>query len=141
MAKGNVIWARDCLSFDVCDSSGKIFKRDWEKVLFPFSESFFSENSVFHFLSNKRDKEDDMPFAQRLCDTTDGKWKWFAGRWVGSANTGACTIKVLPRFGNLSLFALLEEIFFRRRHQIPVHLSCHHSPLEENTDPHGSQDH
>ncbi len=110
MAKENVIWARDCLSFDVCKSR-KNYKGDWEKELRSFSDCFLSENSVFHFLSNKRDKEDDMHFAQRLRDTTDGEWKWFAGRWVGSVKTGACTIKVLPRFGNLSLFALLEEIF------------------------------
>ena len=66
--------------------------------------------SVFHFFSNKRNKEDDMPFAQLLRDR-DNKSKLFAGRWVGSAKTTDCTIKVLPRFGNIALFALLEEIF------------------------------
>jgi len=71
-----------------------------------------SGQSVFHFLSNKRNKEDDMPFAQWLRDVNgDNDWKWFAGRWVGSVKTDKYTIEVRPRFGNLSLFVLLDEIF------------------------------
>jgi len=113
MAKENVICANDCSPFYCSDESKKGFRENeaWQKMLVHFSDSFMSDNhSIFHFFSNKRNKEDDMPFAQLLRDR-DNKMQWFAGRWVGSVKTDNCTIKVLPRFGNLALFALLEEIF------------------------------
>ena len=113
MAKENVIKANDCCPFDCDETSKKDFRKNenWQKLLVSFSDSFLSDSqSVFHFLANKRNKEDDMPFAQLLRDR-DNKLKWFAGRWVGSVKQDKYTIKVLPRFGNLALFALLEEIF------------------------------
>lgn len=106
----NIISAGDCCPFSPADSCYKNF--NWQDSLRDFSNHFLSEQSVFHFLSNKRDKEDDKPFAQWLRDV-NGKndWKWFAGRWVGSVKTDKYTIEVRPRFGNLSLFVLLDEIF------------------------------
>ena len=110
MAKENVIYAKDCCPFDV-EPSRKGGFQDWKEKLVSFSDSFISDNqSIFHFLSNKRNKADDMPFAQLLRDR-DNKLQWFAGRWVGYVKKDNYAIKVLPRFGNLALFALLEEIF------------------------------
>jgi 5-methylcytosine-specific restriction endonuclease McrBC regulatory subunit McrC len=113
MAKENVIKANDCCPFDCDETSKKDFRKNenWQKLLVSFSDSFLSDSqSVFHFLANKRNKEDDMPFAQLLRDR-DNKLKWFAGRWVGSVKTENCIIRVSPRFGNLALFSLIEEIF------------------------------
>lgn len=115
MAKDNIIRAIDCHPFDVSKSSKEAFKNNWVSELLSFSDNFLSEHSVFHFIANIKDKEDDVPFAQLLHFWNDENkkmaWKWCAGRWVGSAKMKTCTIEVLPRFGNLSLFALLEEIF------------------------------
>lgn len=108
--KDNIISANDCCPFSPAESCYKSF--NWQDSLREFSNHFLSAQSVFHFLSNKRDKEDDMPFAQWLRDVNgDNDWKWFAGRWVGSVKTDEYTIEVRPRFGNLSLFVLLDEIF------------------------------
>jgi 5-methylcytosine-specific restriction endonuclease McrBC regulatory subunit McrC len=108
--KENIISACDCCPFSPTESCRKNF--DWQDSLRVFSNRFLSGHSVFHFLSNKKNKEDDMPFAQWLRDVNgDNDWKWFAGRWVGSAKTENSTIEVRPRFGNLSLFVLLDEIF------------------------------
>lgn len=108
MAKGSIN-GKDCTLFDKLDIHQ-------EEVLRSFSNKFLANgNSVFHFIANAKNKEDDTPFAQLLhiWDNENKKWdwKWCAGRWVGSAKTKSYAIKVLPRFGNLSLFALLEEIF------------------------------
>jgi 5-methylcytosine-specific restriction endonuclease McrBC regulatory subunit McrC len=107
MAK-NIICTEDCSPFrtESCTNNS-----DWQKPLQDFSNHFLSDQSVFHFLSNKKNKDDDMPFAQWLRDVNSNTWKWFAGRWVGSAKTDKYTIRVSPRFGNLSLFVLLDEIF------------------------------
>lgn len=110
--KDNIISADDCCPFSPADSCYKNFKCKWQDSLREFSNLFLADQSVFHFLSNKRDKEDDKPFAQWLRDVNgDNDWKWFAGRWVGSVKTDKYTIEVRPRFGNLSLFVLLDEIF------------------------------
>lgn len=119
MAKENIIFAHDCRPFFPADSCKKDF--DWKQHLQSFSETFISEgNSVFHLLSNARNKEDDMPFAQYLREWDEKNkkwvWKWCAGRWVGNItvvdkpNT-AYQIKVAPRFGFLSLIKMIEEIF------------------------------
>lgn len=107
--------AKDCIKGNDCTLFDKLDSRQ-EEALRTFSYDFLANgNSVFHFIANARNKEDDMPFAQLLhvWDNENKKWnwRWCAGRWVGSAKTKTCSIEVLPRFGNLSLFALLEEIF------------------------------
>lgn len=107
--KENIISADDCCLFSPPESCIKGF--NWQKSLQDFSNHFLSDQSVFHFLSNKRTEKDDMPFAQWLLDVNSNSWEWFAGRWVGSVKTKECTIEVHPRFGNISLFVLLDEIF------------------------------
>ena len=119
MAKENIIFAHDCSPFSPADNCKKGF--DWEQSLQSFSKTFISEgNSVFHLLSNARNKEDDMPFAQymRYWDEENKKWVWgwCAGLWVGNITVDAkpntsYQIKVAPRFGFLSLFKMIEEIF------------------------------
>lgn len=109
----NIIETKDCCPFNLTENK--------EKVLRSFSETFMADgNSVFHFISNTKNKEDDMPFAQllRIWDEENKKWewKWCAGRWVGDIKVSdtpknTCQIKVVPRFGYLSLFTMLEEIF------------------------------
>ncbi len=109
-----IIRSKDCSLFDELNGHQ-------EKGLSFFTDKFLANgNSVFHFIANSRNKEDDMPFAQllRFWDDENKKWiwKWCAGRWVGSCmvQSDAATfyqIKVIPRFGYLSLFMLLEEIF------------------------------
>lgn len=87
------------------------------EILQLFSQDFLSsDNRVFHFFADRRNKEDDVPFAQWLRDANDeNKWKLFAGRWVGSTtiikDEKSYTIKVSPRFGDTSLFVLLDELF------------------------------
>ena len=115
MARKNhkLISARDCSSFDNFDHIGD----DSIEILQHFSRDFLSnDNSVFHFLANERNKEEDVPFAQWLRDANDeNKWKLFAGRWVGATaiikGEKSYSIKVSPRFGDISLFALLDELF------------------------------
>ena len=107
-----LISARDCCPIDNFENLGE----DSIKILQQFSRDFlYSNNSVFHFLVNGRNKEEDMPFAQWLRDANDeNKWKLFAGRWVGSStikDKKSYTIKVFPRFGDTSLFVLLDELF------------------------------
>lgn len=118
MAKVNIISAKDSSTFSINESCYVNAKNSWQKFLFDFSNSFLSDHSVFHFSPNKKNIEDDVPFAQLLRNANDNnKWEWFAGRWVGKttiqrkSNEESYTIKVEPRFGNLSLFVLLEEIF------------------------------
>lgn len=105
----NIITSKDCSLFDKLNGPQ-------EKELKSFTDKFFANgDSVFHFITNARNKEDDMPFAQLLRIWDDGNqkwdWKWCAGRWVGDILLKSYRIKVEPRFGYLSLFMLLEEIF------------------------------
>lgn len=107
-----LISARDCSPFDNFEN----LSEDGIKILQQFSRDFLSnDNSVFHFFANGRNKEEDVPFVKWLRDANDeNKWKLFAGRWVGSStieDKKSYTIKVSPRFGDTSLFVLLDEIF------------------------------
>jgi 5-methylcytosine-specific restriction endonuclease McrBC regulatory subunit McrC len=108
--KIQLISAKDCSPFDNLNDIKNV-----DEVLTSIAHDFLSDSSVFHFLSNHRNKEEDIPFVQWAIDNSDKYLKWFAGRWVGAATyifqNKVYTFSVSPRFGNLSLYVLLEEIF------------------------------
>ena len=112
MAKQNEITTKDCcLFFEGCSPNEK-----QEKALRLFSEEFErsitdDEGGLVFSFSNKK-RGDNASFAERRYTPAKGM-QWFAGRWVGWAATAdkKYTISVKPRFGELSLFFLLEEIF------------------------------
>ena len=95
---------------------------DYAKYFSDFSRIFSGEN-VFSLSKNERYclKLIDTPFAyvnykdkERYEDDTRRIW---TGRWVGrvtfipSEGKKTVTLEVLPRFGNFSIFAMIEEAF------------------------------
>lgn len=96
--------AKDCSVFSKKDK--KDFSPKDENCLNRWSCSFLKENSVFHFSTKRIDDEEPFAFYDY------GVKQWRAGRWIGTASEkGVCNITVVPRFGNKSLFSMLEEIF------------------------------
>ena len=99
-----------------------IEEADYAKYFSEFSQKF-SEENVFALSKNERHrlKLSDTPFAyvnykddKRYEDNTRRIW---TGRWVGRATfipgegKKAVTLEVTPRFGNFSIFAMIEEAF------------------------------
>ena len=103
----NIISAKDCEFFESKKKSDNI------KELFDFTASF-SKDHVFSFSNKTKDKTidyKDAPFATFEYDSEINKINWRAGRWVGENKDKNRTILVEPRFGNIILFIMLEEIF------------------------------
>ncbi|WP_405377501.1 5-methylcytosine restriction system specificity protein McrC [Nonlabens sp. Asnod3-A02] len=67
--------------------------------------------NVFHFKTKKNRFEDDSPIAEFNYKTSS----WYAGRYIGEAtfeyNNQHYKIIILPRFGNLQLYNMLEEVY------------------------------
>lgn len=107
MAKEKIISAKDCNFFKYSST-----KKDLEPL-----ESFiksFSRDKVFSFSNRTRDNVVDYeaaPFATWEKDKEKNEWNWRAGRWVGENNDTNTKIIVEPRFGYITLFIMLEEIF------------------------------
>lgn len=107
MAKEKIISAKDCNFFNYSST-----KKDLEPL-----ESFiksFSRDKVFSFSNRTRDNVVDyeaVPFATWEKDKEKNEWNWRAGRWVGENNDTNTKIIVEPRFGYITLFIMLEEIF------------------------------
>lgn len=107
MAKEKIISAKDCNFFNYSST-----KKDLEPL-----ESFiksFSRDKVFSFSNRTRDNVVDYeaaPFATWEKDKEKNEWNWRAGRWVGENNDTNTKIIVEPRFGYITLFIMLEEIF------------------------------
>jgi len=91
------------------------------KDCFPFENQEGNGEAIQHFISNQNElnifhignhnKNDDLEIA--YFNTKDAKW--YAGRLVGEAQFKYkgidYKIVVKPRFGNLQLFRMLEEVF------------------------------
>lgn len=106
----NIISAKDCEFFE---SKNKSKKSDNSLMLSDFTASF-SKDHVFSFSNKTKDKSidyKDAPFATFEYDSEINKINWRAGRWVGENKDKNRTILVEPRFGNIILFIMLEEIF------------------------------
>ena len=95
---------------------------DYAKHFLEFSRNF-SEENVFALSKNElhRLKLSDAPFAyvnykDKEKYEDDARRIW-TGRWVGRATfipsegKKAVTLEVIPRFGNFSIFAMIEEAF------------------------------
>ncbi|WP_339728653.1 5-methylcytosine restriction system specificity protein McrC [Maribacter stanieri] len=91
------------------------------KDCFPFKNQEGNGEAIQYFISNQKElnifhlgnqqKSDDLEIA--YFNTKDAKW--YAGRLVGEAqfkyNEIDYKIVIKPRFGNLQLFRMLEEVF------------------------------
>jgi len=107
----NIISAKDCEFFESKNNKSK--KSDNIKELYDFTASF-SKDHVFSFSNKTKDKTidyRDAPFATFEYDSEINKINWRAGRWVGENKNKNRTILVEPRFGDIILFIMLEEIF------------------------------
>lgn len=109
MAAAKKIETEDCLFFSNPDPKTS----DYLKHIEEFTQKF-STDAVFSFSNKTRNESIDYeqePFAVYEYDKKEGKFNWRASRWVGEIISKGYTIKVNPRFGNLCLFKMLEEIF------------------------------
>ncbi|MEW4924149.1 hypothetical protein [Algibacter sp. 2305UL17-15] len=95
-----LIEAKDCFPFENQEGNG-------EAIQYFISNQ--NELNIFHI--GNQNKNDDLEIA--YFSTKDAKW--YAGRLVGEAqfkyNGIDYKIVVKPRFGNLQLFRMLEEVF------------------------------
>lgn len=111
--KNTTFTASDCSSIDNADYAG---------YFLDFAQKF-SEENVFALSKKERQglKLSEAPFAyvnykdsQRYENNDRRIW---TGRWIGQATfipsgeKKAVTLKVIPRFGNFSIFAMIEEAF------------------------------
>lgn len=104
--------AKDCLPFEKADDN---VLSGFDRL---FLEKQLSDDNPFVFsLTDKRKRDDDDHFAQKKYvleksenGDSKGEWKWFAGRWIGSAVHEKHTITVTPRFGMGPLCLMLSEI-------------------------------
>ena len=91
--------ANDCSPFD--------WQQDINDVMPHFLNNVFNEKSIFKFSSKAYDDD--------LLPASFFQGKWCAGRLVGEASfklhESDIKIEIAPRFGELSLFRMLEEIF------------------------------
>ena len=110
--KNTPFTASDCSPIDA----------DYAGYFFDFAQKF-SEENVFALSKNERRglKLSEAPFAYvNYKDSeryeNDDRRIW-TGRWIGQASfipsggKKAVTLKVIPRFGNFAIFAMIEEAF------------------------------
>lgn len=89
---------------------------DYAKYFLDFAQNF-SEENVFALSKNERYKLklSDAPFA--YINYKDSDRRAWTGRWIGratfvsSVDKKPITLEITPRFGNLSIFAMIEESF------------------------------
>ncbi|ACV63049.1 conserved hypothetical protein [Desulfofarcimen acetoxidans DSM 771] len=103
MLDSQVIRAKDCLTFEVTSIC--------EEAIRHFAHSYDCTKNVFRF-SPKRYADDD---ASKVLEYDYWQRMWRAGRYVGNAsfsyNNRNYDIVIEPRYGELFLFKMIEEIF------------------------------
>lgn len=102
MEENRILSAKDCLEFNLNNED--------EQALKYFIQNYNIDNSIFNF-GKKKQKNDDTTLAEY--DYKQGKWR--ASRFIGRSkfvyNNKEYELVIEPRFGRLTLFKIIEEIF------------------------------
>lgn len=102
MSDSQLIEAKDCLTFNV--------NPECEDALRNFALSYDCSKNTFRFSPKRFDTDD-----SKLIEYDYWQKTWRAGRYVGNArfsyNNKSYDIVIKPRYGDLFLFKMIEEIF------------------------------
>ncbi|MBY0755864.1 McrC family protein [Clostridium sardiniense] len=102
MEENRILSAKDCLEFNL--------NNEEEEALKYFIKNNNFDNNIFNF-DKRKEKNEDIILAEY--DYRQGKWR--AGRFIGRSkfvyNDKEYELVIEPRFGNLILFKMVEEIF------------------------------